>query len=87
VGRLMTVDLPGETHLIDIALLRTAQGQGVGTGLIEQLCRRAQQSGKPLTLSVRVQNPAQRLYQRLGFIAASNDGMNVWMRYTGEAQP
>jgi ribosomal protein S18 acetylase RimI-like enzyme len=87
VGRLMTVDLPGETHLIDIALLRTSQRQAVGTGLIEQLCLQARQNAKPLTLSVRVDNPARRLYQRLGFIAAGSDGMNLWLRYTGESQP
>ncbi len=87
VGRLMTVELPGEIHLIDIALLRTAQGQAIGTGLLEQLCRRARQSEKPLTLSVRVDNPAQRLYRRLGFLAAGNDGMTLSLSYRGEPRP
>jgi ribosomal protein S18 acetylase RimI-like enzyme len=87
VGRLLTVELPDQIHLIDIALLTEVRRQEIGATLLRQQIERARQSRKPLTLSVRLENPAQDLYLRLGFMPTGNDGMNLTMRHDGGPQP
>jgi ribosomal protein S18 acetylase RimI-like enzyme len=67
VGRLYVCRLADEIRLMDIALLATARGQGIGTGLLRGLLREADRVGLPVGLHVEEHNPAQRLYQRLGF--------------------
>ncbi|MDG5497362.1 GNAT family N-acetyltransferase [Niveispirillum sp. BGYR6] len=82
-GRL-TVDPTGDTvHLIDIALLPAAQGQGIGTRLLLALQDRARAAGKPLSLQVQRGNDrAAALYRRLGFnidaSGATHDNF-IWM--------
>jgi ribosomal protein S18 acetylase RimI-like enzyme len=56
------------------------RGRGVGTALLEALVERAQQEGAPaLSLSVEEDNPALRLYERLGFrrVARSGDALTL----------
>lgn len=52
-----------------IAVLPQYRGQGVGTQLIKQLISVAADVYPALSLSVRANNPAVRLYERLGFQA------------------
>ncbi len=67
LGRLW-VDRSGERlHVLDIALLPAARGQGTGSALLRGLMAEARQRGVPLTISVEIHNPARRLYDRLGF--------------------
>lgn len=54
-------------HIIDICLLPAVCGQGIGTTLIKKLINKADHAGSPCSLYVRNDNPAQRLYHRLGF--------------------
>lgn len=69
VGRLW-VDRPADgLHVLDIALLPEARGQGLGTALLRELMAEARQRIVPLTISVEIHNPARHLYQRLGFTA------------------
>ena len=44
-----------------------ARGQGVGEKLMRALIGEAARRGLGLCLSVRSENPARRLYERLGF--------------------
>ena len=67
VGRLWVAREPGELRLVDISLLPAHRGAGVGTGLLRALQQEATVAGKPLRLSVARDNPARRLYARLGF--------------------
>lgn len=67
VGRLY-VERGEEAFLvIDIALLPEYRGQGIGTTLLEQVIEEAQALGKAVQIHVERQNPARRLYERLGF--------------------
>lgn len=66
-GRLWVAREPGELRLVDVSLLPVHRGAGVGTGLLRALQQEAAAAGKPLRLSVARDNPAQRLYARLGF--------------------
>lgn len=52
-----------------IAVLPEYRGQGVGTQLLKQLVSIAADVYPAISLSVRANNPALRLYERLGFRA------------------
>lgn len=69
-----------ETRVVDIALLPEFRNKGIGTVLFTGLIAEAKELGIPVTLHVDVFNRCQRLYQRLGFIAESSNGIHTLMR-------
>jgi len=84
VGRLLVSSSTEGIQLVDVALLERFRGHGVGTKLVGDLCRRARAEGLPLRLTVQKGNPAQRLYQRLGFEPVSGDGVHLKMELAKE---
>ena len=52
---------------MSIGVKPNARGQGVGEKLMRALIGEAAGRGLGLNLSVRSENPARRLYERLGF--------------------
>ena len=50
-----------------IAVIPDALGQGIGSQLLSQLLEEARALHPGIVLSVRAQNPAKQLYERLGF--------------------
>ncbi len=56
-----------ETPKVSIGVKSNARGQGVGEKLMRALIGEAARRGLGLCLSVRTENPARRLYERLGF--------------------
>lgn len=83
IGRLMVLRQPGSVLLVDIALLPELRGQGIGGELIGKLIEECEQQKLPLRLQVQRVNPAQRLYERLGFRKTGEDQMYFQM----EKQP
>jgi len=81
VGRLLTEELSDYLHLIDISILPSYQGKGIGTFLITQLLQKAREGNKPVILQVFHTNPARNLYERLGFQVASSDEIYLKMRW------
>lgn len=73
VGRVLVDREGAEVHLVDIALLADHRGCGIGTVVLRELIEEARSSDRPLTLSVAHDNPALRLYRRLGFESRSED--------------
>lgn len=72
VGRLRVVRSAAAIELAGIHLAPAAQGQGIGTAVIESLKAEAQAARLPLELDVEKDNPdAHRLYLRLGFREAA----------------
>lgn len=67
LGRLWVDRDAHRLHVLDLALLPAARGQGIGTALLRGLMAEARQRGVALTISVEIHNPARRLYARLGF--------------------
>ena len=68
--------------VVDIAVALTARGRGIATAVLQSLCADADAAGVDLTLQVVEDNPARRLYERLGFTAAPNGSLHVPMRRT-----
>jgi len=75
IGRLFVDDGDREITLVDVALLPEHRNSGIGKYLIQQLITRAADEKKAVRLHVLKSNPAQRLYQRLGFARVGEDGM------------
>lgn len=68
-----------ETPELTIAVLPPYQGQGVGTQLMIQLFVAATPYYRQISLSVTWDNPARRLYERLGFAVVSRDAGTATM--------
>jgi len=82
IGRLIVSRAPAQWCLVDIALLPAWRGRGVGTLLLQTLQAGARRAGAPcLRLTVDVQNPARRLYERLGFVTEEEGIPAVAMRW------
>lgn len=87
--RLMNRTAPGygyiddETPELSIAVLPEHRGRGLGTRLITCLLQNSESTYKAVSLSVSADNPAVRLYERLGFETVSANGRSLIMKRTG----
>lgn len=68
VGQVRIAHVDGMTVLVDIALLPECRGRGIGAMVLQRLQAEATRSGRFLRLRVTRENPAGRLYERLGFV-------------------
>lgn len=84
-GRLYLHRKPKEIRLMDIALLPSFRGAGIGTRLLAELITEAKGRGVPLTIHVEISNPARRLYERLGFAPVEEHGVHLLMERRPEA--
>jgi ribosomal protein S18 acetylase RimI-like enzyme len=87
IGRLIVNRADDEIMLMDIALLPEYRNVGLGTALICDFMDEARSTRKPLRLHVETYNPAQRLYERLGFVNTSETGIYRAMEWTAESAP
>jgi ribosomal protein S18 acetylase RimI-like enzyme len=82
-GRLYVARWEDEIRIVDVALLPEYRARGIGTALLRALLDEAAAAGKRLSIHVELNNPARRLYERLGFTLAEERGVYVLM----EARP
>ncbi len=75
IGRLYIERWPSEHRIIDIAFLPQHCGKGFGTALLQDLIDEAAAVGKAVSTHVEKNNPAYRLYLRLGFTVAEDKGV------------
>ena len=78
-GRLYVHRGPSDIRIMDIAMTPAFRGRGIGTRLVRSLIAQAQASGRKLSIHVEMNNPARRLYERLGFRPAGEHGVYVLM--------
>jgi ribosomal protein S18 acetylase RimI-like enzyme len=78
-GRLYVHRGRHEIRIVDIALLPGFRGRGLGTRLLGGLVAEADEGGRKLSIHVEMNNPARRLYERLGFRPAGEHGVHVLM--------
>jgi ribosomal protein S18 acetylase RimI-like enzyme len=75
IGRLYIERSPSEHVIIDIAFLPAHRGKGFGGALLTDLIDEAGAVGKSVSIHVEKNNPARRLYTRLGFVVAEDKGI------------
>lgn len=68
VGRFYVDDLGPEIRIVDIALLPPFRNLGIGSALIRKLQQQGAQRHLNVSIHVEENNPAMRLYLRLGFV-------------------
>ncbi len=85
VGRLYLDRRADEHRLIDIALLPEQRDSGLGTQLMAQVLADAAAEGKKVRIHVEQNNPAMRLYKRLGFYQVEDQGVYHLMEWSPEA--
>ena len=82
-GRLYVARWENELRIVDIALLPQYRGRGIGTDLLRALLDEASRAGKRVSIHVERNNPARRLYERLGFRPVGEQGVYLLL----EASP
>ncbi len=89
VGRLWLDRSGPRWHLLDISLLPPWRAAGIGSALLQ--CLQEEAAAAPcrdLHLQVAIDNPARRLYARLGFAAVGVQGLHLEMHWSAaQAQP
>lgn len=86
-GRLCLDRSPEALHLVDISLLPEYRNRGIGSALLRALLAEAAERGASLSLNVAMANPAQHLYQRLGFRTVSSDGVYALLMAGDRGRP
>jgi ribosomal protein S18 acetylase RimI-like enzyme len=81
VGRLYVSRWPHEMRIVDIALMPDWRGRGIGGALLRALQDEARETARPLTIHVERNNPALRLYERLGFAMREDKGVYLFLEW------
>jgi len=81
IGRLYVHETADEIRIMDIAILPDWRGIGIGSGLLRDILARAASSTRAVTLHVEHNNAARRLYDRLGFRPAGEEGVYLRMQW------
>ena len=68
IGRLYLARMVTLLALMDITLATAHRGKGIGTALLQDLLQQADRQQLVTRLQVEPNNPARRLYRRLGFV-------------------
>ncbi len=79
-GRLYVHRRPDEIRLIDIALMPEHRRRGLGGRLMRSVLEEADAAGLPVQIHVESNNPALRLYHRLGFVEVEHQQPYLLMR-------
>lgn len=82
IGRLYLDRWAEEIRLVDIALLPAHRGGGHGGAILEGILAEGAKSGLPVSIHVESENPALRLYERLGFEHVDTNGVYHLMRWS-----
>lgn len=81
-GRLYIDRWNTEIRIMDVALLPDFRNRGIGSALLGHILSEGSRLGLPVTIHVEQFNPALRLYERLGFMPAGENGIYLLMRWS-----
>ena len=85
IGRLIVDRGQREIIIVDITLSPERRNAGIGSNLLKTLIAEAAAANKTVRLHVLLTNPAARLYERLGFVRVSDDGVYAEMKLISAA--
>jgi ribosomal protein S18 acetylase RimI-like enzyme len=87
IGRLYLVEWERELRIIDIALMPDAKRHGIGGALLVDIMSRAAAARKAVSAHVERNNPALRLYDRLGFTLVEDKGVYLLLEWRPNGAP
>jgi len=87
IGRLYLHRRSDEIRVVDIALLTEHRGRGIGEVLMRQVIAEADEKRLPVRIHVEHVNPAQHLYDRLGFRRVGDTGVYYLMERSPNNAP
>jgi ribosomal protein S18 acetylase RimI-like enzyme len=80
IGRMYLATYDDKLILMDITITASDRTKGIGTALLQDVTRHADAFSMETRLHVEPDNPARRLYRRLGFIETGDAGVYQEMR-------
>jgi GNAT superfamily N-acetyltransferase len=86
IGRILIDWSDGAARLIDFAILRSHQGLGIGTRILERCLQEAAVRGSRLQLTVDRNSPAEHLYVRMGFTIKDETPLQRQMEYLSDSR-
>jgi ribosomal protein S18 acetylase RimI-like enzyme len=84
IGRYYVEPMQNEIRIMDIALLPEHRGRGIGRRLVQDVLDEAARSRRFVSLHVEAENPAKRLYERMGFAVVTDVGVYELMHWVPE---
>ena len=87
IGRLYMEEQEDRIVVIDIALLPSSCGKGLGSAILSDIMVESRAGSKPIVIHVETFNPAMRLYQRLGFTFVEEVGFYHMLAWRPEDHP
>ncbi|MFS0724278.1 GNAT family N-acetyltransferase [Paenibacillus sp. 1P07SE] len=81
VGRCLIYTAADHKRIVDLALVEASRGQGIGTAILRRVQQDAASERLNLKLSVSKDNPARRLYERMGFRLTGSNEMYGFMEW------
>lgn len=85
-GRFYTQKREDEIRIMDIIIKSGYRGLGMGTHLIRSVMAEAVQEGRAVRIHVEYNNPALRLYHRLGFKKIGENGIYFLLEWKNPKQ-
>ena len=82
IGRLYVHRTAGTINVMDIALLPARRRQGLGSTLLRQVLDEGRQHDKVVQIYVEQNNPALKMYLKLGFVQTGLDGIYIAMEWS-----
>lgn len=80
IGRMYLATFDGLLILMDITIAILHRGKGIGSALLCDVIGQADMNSREMRLHVEPDNPARRLYARLGFIEMETGDIYLEMR-------
>ena len=80
-GRLYLNRRPADVRIMEILLAPEYRGSGIGTVLLHEILEKAAAAGQSVSIHVEQNNPALRLYERLGFRQIDTFGVYLLMEW------
>ena len=81
VGRLYLDQWADQFRIVDVSLVPSSRGAGLGSAILRDVMDWASDLGKGVSIHVETFNPARRLYLRLGFAVAGDKGIYELMEW------
>jgi len=81
VGRIYLDRAAQEFHILDVTVLPQHRNRGIGSWLLRQVLDEAARAGKPVAIYVENFNPSLRLFERLGFRKAEENGFQLLVKW------